>query len=139
MLQETLKAKLIHTDDRREMERIGEEIMNAMPSRYDARTMGLMKAAVAKSMPDLLGDEADRYLKRTVYGYWVYGVTTKEWFYYDFENKTDEEKLGVTYHDIDLVINNKTSLVSKESKNKIAKLHKNNLHKFRRAKFRKDK
>ena len=92
MLQETLKAKLIHTDDRREMERIGEEIMNAMPSRYDARTMGLMKAAVAKSMPDLLGDEADRYLKRTVYGYWVYGVTTKEWFYYDFENKTDEEK-----------------------------------------------
>ena len=92
MLQETLKAKLIHTDDRREMERIGEEIMHAMPSRYDARTMGLMKAAVAKSMPDLLGDEADRYLKRTVYGYWVYGVTTKEWFYYGFENKTDEEK-----------------------------------------------
>ena len=54
-------------------------------------------------------------------------------------NKTDEEKLGVTYHDIDLVINNQSSLVSKNSKNKIAKLHKNNLHKFRRAKFRKDK
>ena len=54
-------------------------------------------------------------------------------------NKTDEEKMGVTYHDIDLVINNQSSLISKDSKNKIAKLHKNNLHKFRRAKYRKDK
>ena len=47
--------------------------------------------------------------------------------------------MGVTYHDIDLVLNNQSSLISKDSKNKIAKLHKNNLHKFRRAKYRKDK
>ena len=53
-------------------------------------------------------------------------------------NKSDEEKLGVTYHDIDLFINNDVSSIDINNQNKIVKLHNNNLHKFTRAKYRKD-
>ena len=43
-------------------------------------------------------------------------------------NKTDEDKLGVTYKDIASYLNNEE--ISIESKERIEKLHKNNEHKF---------
>ena len=42
--------------------------------------------------------------------------------------KSDEERLGVTYNDIEKVLNNEN--ISEDIKNKINKLHQNNLHKF---------
>ena len=54
--------------------------------------------------------------------------------------KTDEEKLGVKYSEIAEVINNPDNPnVSKVVYEKIKKLHKNNLHKFNVATYRKDK
>ena len=43
-------------------------------------------------------------------------------------NQTDEDKLGVKYKDIEAYLNNEE--LDKETKEKIEKLHKNNLHKF---------
>lgn len=51
--------------------------------------------------------------------------------------KTDEEKLGVKYSEIANIINGNDNLVSNESKEKIAKLHNNNLHKFNTPTYRK--
>ena len=51
--------------------------------------------------------------------------------------KTDEEKLGVKYSEIAEVIKNPGNPnVSKESKDKIKKLHRSNLHKFNVATYR---
>ena len=47
---------------------------------------------------------------------------------------TDEDKLGVTYRDIENVMNNEE--VSIDIKNKIDKLHQNNLHKFNIPEYR---
>lgn len=44
--------------------------------------------------------------------------------------KTDEEKLGVKYSEISNIVNGNEELVNSESKEKIARLHNNNLHKF---------
>ena len=44
-------------------------------------------------------------------------------------NLTDEDKLGVKYNDIATYLENK-DLLDKEIREKIEKLHKNNLHKF---------
>lgn len=44
-------------------------------------------------------------------------------------NLSDEEKLGVKYNDIAIYMKDKT-LLNKEVREKIEKLHKNNLHKF---------
>lgn len=49
-------------------------------------------------------------------------------------NKSDEDKLGVKYSDIEKVINNEK--VDKEIKDKIEKLHNNNLHKFNIPEYR---
>lgn len=43
-------------------------------------------------------------------------------------NKTDEEKLGVSYKDIEKYLNNEK--LSQDTKERIEKLHKNSLHKF---------
>lgn len=48
---------------------------------------------------------------------------------------SDEEKLGISYHDIDLYLRNKKGLKDKNVKDKIIKMHQNNLHKFRRNRF----
>ena len=54
--------------------------------------------------------------------------------------KTDEEKLGVKYSEIAEVMSNPDNPnVSKDVHEKIKKLHKNNLHKFNIATYRKDK
>lgn len=52
-------------------------------------------------------------------------------------NMTDEDKLGVTYKDIALYMENKNN-VSKEIGEKIEKLHHNNLHKFNIPTYRKE-
>ena len=53
--------------------------------------------------------------------------------------KTDEEKLGVKYSEIAEVINNPDNpKVSNEVHEKIKKLHRNNLHKFNIATYRKN-
>lgn len=44
--------------------------------------------------------------------------------------KTDEEKLGVKYKEIADVIENEGKNITEETKEKIQKLHKNNMHKF---------
>jgi len=44
--------------------------------------------------------------------------------------KTDEEKLGVKYSEIANIINGNEELVNNDSKEKIARLHNNNMHKF---------
>lgn len=51
-------------------------------------------------------------------------------------NQTDEDKLGVTYNEIASYINGEE--VSKESKEKIEKLHKNSLHKFNIPTYKKE-
>lgn len=54
--------------------------------------------------------------------------------------KTDEEKLGVKYSEIALVMDNPDNLnVSEYAYEKIKRLHKNNLHKFNTATYRKNK
>ena len=52
-------------------------------------------------------------------------------------NQTDEDKLGVKYSDIAKYMIDK-SLVDEVIKNKIERLHKNNLHKFNIPTYRKD-
>lgn len=52
-------------------------------------------------------------------------------------NQSDEEKLGITYKEIDDYLENKT--ISEISKEKIEKLHNNNLHKFNIPTYRKEK
>ena len=51
-------------------------------------------------------------------------------------NKSDEDKLGVKYSDIALYMEDKTKL-DKDTRDKIEKLHKNNLHKFNIPTYRK--
>jgi len=51
-------------------------------------------------------------------------------------NKTDEDKLGVTYQDISNFMEDKNS-VDMETRKKIEKLHKNSLHKFYIPKYEK--
>ncbi len=50
---------------------------------------------------------------------------------------SDEEKLGVKYNEIADVIENNGKNTKKETRDKIEKLHQNNLHKFNTATYRK--
>ncbi|MBR2730855.1 MAG: hypothetical protein IKD72_02580 [Clostridia bacterium] len=81
------------TEDPKEMVAIAKEIVEGMKEKYDAGMMKIVKDDVQKRFPEMPEDQLMELVYITIYQYWVYGVSTDEYFYYDFANKTREEKL----------------------------------------------
>lgn len=81
------------TNDTREMVAIAKAIVEEKKERYDAGLMNIVKESVRKRLPNANDEEITEKAYVTIYFYWVYGASADEYFYYDFANKTHEQRL----------------------------------------------
>ena len=81
------------TDDKSEMISIAKAIVQENKERYDAGLMDIVLTAIRKRIPNASDDEVNELAYVTIYYYWTYGISTDEFFYYDFPSKTYEEKM----------------------------------------------
>lgn len=112
--------KIKITDNIEEQVSIAKEICEEKASLYDERMKNLMFEDLKKYTKGLEKDEVSNLFYRSVYDYWVYGVSIKQFFFYGFENKKHEEKkdyltmrnrFAYTYH-----LNNKDDWYQLENK-----------------------
>ena len=80
------------TDDRNEMENLGRQIVEANPDVYTDRVIGIVKRYIDNMMPNASAEEKEGVYYRSIYDYWAYGNSIAQEFYYDFFNKSCEEK-----------------------------------------------
>lgn len=80
------------TDNKSEMIQIGKEIFEAKSNIYNEKMCSSIMSTINVNMPDASEEEKQNTLYRSVYNYWVYGNNIAEEFYFDFANKSHEEK-----------------------------------------------
>ena len=80
------------TDKLEEQIAIGKAICNEKASLYDNRMRKLLYEELEKYTKGLDKDIIEDFFYRSVYDYWVYGVSIKQFFFYGFVNKTHDEK-----------------------------------------------
>ena len=88
----SMKKVLRATDDPEEMIAIGKTIYENNPDIYIERRKALLDSVIDDNMPGASKEEKTRMLFRSIYDYWMYGVTAKEEFSLLFYNKTHTEK-----------------------------------------------
>ena len=81
------------TDDHREMEVIGKQLLVDHSDIYTDKMMNSILASIRSRMPDATEEERQRKLYRATYNYWVYGNSVDEDFYFGFDGLSREEKL----------------------------------------------
>ncbi len=86
------------TSDLNEIRKIGEKIFNENRDRYDERWMSGIRETLNAHMPNASKEEMEEVFFRSVYDYWMYGNNTSEEFYFDFANKTHEQKSEYMTH-----------------------------------------
>lgn len=80
------------TEDKKEMADIGREIVEKNKEKYGDQLINMAKVYIKGKIPQASEEKINEVFFLTVYHYWVYGATYEEYFYYEFENKTHEEK-----------------------------------------------
>lgn len=91
-------ASLIITNNPLEMVEIGKELMREKSIIYTGKIVSTIRDTVskclAKEMSRPVTDcEIDEAMYRSIYDYWVYGNSCDEEFYYNFRQKSHEEKM----------------------------------------------
>ena len=87
-----LKRKLVKTDSPFEMRAFGREILQENRAIYTQDMIQLIQNSVETYMPDATDEEKNEAFLRAVYGYWAYGASCNEEFYYHFNSISDKEK-----------------------------------------------
>lgn len=80
------------TNDREKMISIGKRICEEKASLYDNRMRKLILDDMSKYVPNISEAEKERFFYQSVYDYWVYGSSIKQFFFYGFYHKSHEEK-----------------------------------------------
>lgn len=80
------------TDDRKKMEETGRRIYRENPHIYGEKVIKDINDFIDEVMPGLSGKDRDTFFNCSIYDYWVYGASIREYFYYDFVHKNHEEK-----------------------------------------------
>ena len=80
------------TEDQLEMIAIGKEIVDKNPEKYSGEMMNLIMGSIKNRFPKANQEEINNQIYLTIYHYWTYGASFDEYYYYDFPNKTHEQK-----------------------------------------------
>ena len=93
-----MMESIIITDNVIEMTEIGKRLMCEKPSIYTDKMVSTIKETVRKFLTKekdrpVTECEIEEAMYRSVYDYWVYGNSCDEEFYYNFREKSHEEKL----------------------------------------------
>lgn len=83
---------LIITENPAEMEKIGREIVNEKKNIYSEKILGNIFNTVRQAMPSESEEKIESVAYITIYDYWMYGVSTDEWFYYGFSKRMHADK-----------------------------------------------
>lgn len=91
-------ASLIITNNPLEMVEIGKELMREKSIIYTGKMVSTLRDTVSKCLAKEMGRpvtdcEIDEAMYRSIYDYWVYGNSCDEEFYYNFRQKSHEEKM----------------------------------------------
>ena len=89
-----IKMKLIVTENPTEMELYGKNIVDEKKDIYSRNVLNTIFHIVRQSMPLATEERIQSIVYRTIYDYWMYGVSTDEWLYFGFEGRTHEDKLS---------------------------------------------
>ncbi len=91
--------KIQITNDHGEMIKIGKELFEKHKEIYsDAKRLRSITDIIDLHMPNATEVEKQDVFFRSIYNYWVYGNSIKEEFYFNFADKThDEKKEYITY------------------------------------------
>lgn len=91
-------SKIVITDKRMEMARIGKELYIEKSSIYTPEMTDTIMATIQKQMPNATEEEKETMLYCSVYDYWIYGNNIGEEFFYRFYEKShDEKKKYITF------------------------------------------
>lgn len=87
------------TNDTNEMIEIGKKIFEKQKEYYsNEKRLRSVTDIIDLHMPDATKEEKDAVFFRSLYNYWVYGNNIKEEFYFNFADKThDQKKEYLTY------------------------------------------
>ncbi len=80
------------TDVHSEMEAIGRELQVEKQHIYTEKLCKEIYSVIDRVIPDASQEEKNGVFYRSIYDYWVYGSNINEEFFYNFKNKTHEEK-----------------------------------------------
>lgn len=80
------------TSDKAEMAKIGKDIIAEKKDIYTPAFIEVLMETIDKNLPDASKEERMNALYCSIYDYWVYGNNVSEEFYYQFPEKTHEEK-----------------------------------------------
>ena len=81
------------TENLAEMAEIGRQIFEEKKEWYsDEKRLRSVTDVIDLHMPDATQEEKDEVFFRSLYDYWVYGNNIKEEFYFNFAEKTHEQK-----------------------------------------------
>ena len=80
------------TEDKAEMILIAKSIVEAKKEKYNNGLMNLITESVKRRLPNANSDEIKNQVYLTIYHYWAYGTSFDEYYYYNLENKTHEQK-----------------------------------------------
>ncbi len=87
-----VREYLCVTDDPEQMTRSGELIWINNPDIYNDRRRTLLGSTLDAEMPDTTAEQKELMLYRSIYDYWMYGISLKEEFSLRFYEKKHEEK-----------------------------------------------
>lgn len=80
------------TDNKQEIRTIGKYIYETYSDIYTERMKCLLDDELNNYLVDKNREIKNDFLYRSIYDYWVYGVSIKQFFFYQFSNKTHQEK-----------------------------------------------
>ncbi len=86
-------SKIKITNDLAEMAEIGKQLFEEHSDVYsNEKRLRSITDVIDLHMPDATKEEKSEVFFRSIYNYWVYGNNIKEEFYFNFADKTHEEK-----------------------------------------------
>ncbi|MBE6781934.1 MAG: hypothetical protein E7540_04360, partial [Ruminococcaceae bacterium] len=86
-------SKIKITNDLAEMAEIGKQLFEEHSDVYsNEKRLRSITDVIDLHMPDATKEEKNEVFFRSIYNYWVYGNNIKEEFYFNFADKTHEQK-----------------------------------------------
>ena len=85
--------RIAFTEDPQKMVEIAKGIVEEKKEKYTDAMFNLLRGSVERRFPDADPAEIQRQIYLTIYHYWAYGASADEYYYYNFADKTHEEKM----------------------------------------------
>ena len=84
--------EIVITDNRSEMIKYGKVIYEEKGDVYTPKMRNTILNSIKEIMPQATASELEELFYTSIYDYWAYGNNVSEEFYYNFSNKTHQEK-----------------------------------------------